>query len=248
MTRPFLHVVCYRWGTKYGVEYVNKLHSMVTRHLRRPHQFHCVGETPDGLRPGINFHPLPANHFAGNWNKLMTFQPDFLGLRGETVVCMDLDLVIVDNIDFIGDHPEQEFVIARNWARGMRGNSSVFRVRVGAHAPVWENFVRNPEAVIDKFHGKTRQGGDQRWLNHAIEHFRYFAEGKIVSYKKHCASKSLVLPLPFGRQLSTARLGRARIPDQAAIILFHGEPLPPDVAHRHCGRWKQAPFVLAHWH
>jgi len=209
MTGDLLHIVCYRWGTKYGVEYANKLHSMVRRHLRRPHRFHCVTDDPAGLSPGIIPHRLPENHFGGNWNKLMTFQADFLGLNGGAVVCLDLDIVIVGNIDFIADHPERDFVIIRNWAKGTRGNSSVFRIKVGSHAHVWETFVRDPESAIDRFHGKTRLGGDQRWLNHAIEHFEYFGDGKIVSFKKHCDSKSLALSLPFGLHLSTAAFGQA---------------------------------------
>jgi len=160
---------------------------------------------------------------------------------------MDLDLIIVDNIDFVADRPEQDFVIARNWARVVRGNSSVFRVKVGSHAHVWENFLRDPGSAIDRFHGKTRLGGDQRWLNHAIKDYAYFAEGKIVSFKKHCGAKSHAVNLPFGITLTTAAMGKARVPANAAIILFHGEPLPPDVASQPCGRWKHAPFVGEHW-
>jgi len=248
MTGALLHIVCYRWGTKYGVEYVNKLRSMVARHLRRPHLFHCVTDEPAGLSCGIIPHRLPDSHFNGNWNKLMTFQPDFLGLAGETVVCLDLDVVIVNSVDFVADSPGHDFVIARNWARGMRGNSSVFRVKVGSHAHVWEDFARDPESAIDRFHGKTRCGGDQRWLNHAIERYEYFEADRIVSFKRHCDSKSLALNLPFGLNLTTAVFGQARVPANASIILFHGEPLPPHVAHGSYGRWKHAPFVGAHWH
>ena len=31
-----LNVVCLKWGTKYGPEYVNRLYRMVARHLHRP--------------------------------------------------------------------------------------------------------------------------------------------------------------------------------------------------------------------
>ena len=33
------HIICMKWGTKYGPEYVNRLRSMVRRHLKRPHRF-----------------------------------------------------------------------------------------------------------------------------------------------------------------------------------------------------------------
>jgi len=30
---PQRHVICMKWGTKYGPEYVNRLYAMVRRHL-----------------------------------------------------------------------------------------------------------------------------------------------------------------------------------------------------------------------
>lgn len=247
MSQETLHVLCYRWGTKYGVEYVNKLYSMVSRHLRVPHVFHCITDTVAGLDAGIVPELLPDGHFGGNWNKLMTFKPGVLGLEaGQKIVCMDLDIVIVDSIDFIADHPEQTFVIAKNWASGVRGNSSVYRVTVGTHDHVWNDFIRDPDYVIDNFHGKTRLGGDQRWVNHAITDYSYFPEGKIVSFKRHCGAKSFELDL-FGKKVTTAGFGEAKVPEGAAVVLFHGDPVPPQVIHGSHGRWKKAPFVADHW-
>ena len=33
------NVLCMKWGTPYGPEYVNVLHAMVRRHLQRPFRF-----------------------------------------------------------------------------------------------------------------------------------------------------------------------------------------------------------------
>lgn len=242
-----LHVLCYRWGTRYGVAYANTLRAMVARHLSVSHTFHCMTDDPTGLDPRIEAHLLPDDQPGGNWNKLMTFQRDFLGLAGEHVVCLDLDLVIVDSIDFLAGQTTEDFLIGRNWAPRIRGNSSVYRVKVGAKADVWERFVADPEAVISRFHGKTRLGGDQRWMNHAIETYRFFPDGRIVSFKRHCRAKALACRLPGGLTLSTARFGVAVPPPGAAIVAFHGSPLPPDVATGTHGRWRRAPFVQEHW-
>ena len=247
MSDETLHILCYRWGTRYGVDYVNRLQSMVSRNLRRPHAFHCLTDDPLGLNPSIIAHPLPDDHFKGNWNKLMTFQADFLGLHGKLVVCLDVDIVITDSIDFLGDNPQHDFMIARNWAKGVRGNSSVYRVRIGKLTQVWTDFMRDTERNIETFHGKNRQFGDQQWMNHAIPDYHFFPEGKIVSFKRHCGAKSWQLKLPFAGEISGARFGHATVPPGAAIILFHGDPLPPDVARGTHGRWKQAPFVAEHW-
>jgi hypothetical protein len=242
-----LHVACYRWGTRYGVEYVNKLFSMVGRHLSGPFTFHCVTDDPSGLSPGIVPHALPANHFGGNWNKLMNFQADFLGLRGARLLALDIDIVIVDSIDFVRERPELDFIIAKNWAKDGRGNSSFYRLKVGSHARVWEDFARAPEAAIEQWHGVNRRFGDQRWMSHAIADYAFFPEGRIVSFKEHCAARSREWKLPFGFRLTHGTHRKARPPKGASVVLFHGVPLPPDVMDFACGRWRHAPFVAEHW-
>jgi hypothetical protein len=34
-TMQTVNVLCIKWGRKYGPDYVNRLHNMVQRHLRR---------------------------------------------------------------------------------------------------------------------------------------------------------------------------------------------------------------------
>ena len=35
-------VICLKWGTRYGPEYVNRLYSMVKRHTERDLRFICI--------------------------------------------------------------------------------------------------------------------------------------------------------------------------------------------------------------
>ena len=247
-----LHIVCYQWGERYGVEYVNKLRAMVARNLSIPHTFHCLTDNPAHLRDDIVPHQLPEKHYHGNWNKLMTFQPNFLKLEGQLLVSLDIDLVIVDNIDFLADNPEDDFKICgRNWVKGgHRGSGSVYRLRVGTHAHVWEEFAENPEWVMDRFHTKSRQFGEQNWLNSTIEKYTWFPDEKIVSFKRHCKAKGYSLFGKWGEEkgLTTANIGKATLPPGAAIVAFHGNPKPPDVMNHRCGRWRHAPFVREHWY
>jgi hypothetical protein len=201
----------------------------------------------EGLSPGIVPHLLPSDHFGGNWNKLMTFQDDFLGLAGESLLCMDVDLVIVRNIDFVVDQPDVDFMIVKNWATGVRGNSSVYRIRVGSKTNVWNDFIKDSRTNIELYHGKNKTFGDQQWMNHSIKEYRFFPPEKIVSYKRHCRAKSLEINLPFIGKQTTGWLGIAHPPKDAAIVLFHGDPLPPAVCDTRSGRWKHSPFVREHW-
>ena len=37
-----LAVVCVKWGTKYGMDYLNNLYAAVRRNLSIPHKFYCL--------------------------------------------------------------------------------------------------------------------------------------------------------------------------------------------------------------
>jgi len=53
-----LNVVCVKFGTKYGADYVNKLYFGVKKHLSVAHTFTCFTEDPTGLDPAILVLPL----------------------------------------------------------------------------------------------------------------------------------------------------------------------------------------------
>jgi hypothetical protein len=44
-----LEVVCVKYGTKYGADYVNKLYYGVKLHLEREHTFVCFTDDASGL-------------------------------------------------------------------------------------------------------------------------------------------------------------------------------------------------------
>lgn len=238
-----LNVVCLKWGTKYGPEYVNRLYRMVARHLHRPFRFHCLTEDPSGLDAGIV--PLPltcAPGMSGWWYKLSLFTPEFFGLRGQ-LLYLDLDVVIVGNIDFLHDAPG-DFVILRNWSRNLMWNSSVMRFRTGAYARVWESFQVDAAGVM------ARCNGDQEWIFHCVPDAANWPVEKIVSYKKSLDSRAFPLLAKLGAERlglrAPARLDTP-LPDLAAIVVFHGKPDPEDVAQQPYGLWKRASFVARNW-
>lgn len=238
-----LNVVCLKWGNKYPAEYANRLFRMVARHLTRPHVFYCLTEDATGLDPGIV--PLALERspgLTGWWYKLSLFRSDFYGLQGN-ILYLDLDLVIVDNIDFTADMPG-DFLVIRNWSRNLMWNSSVMRFKAGKYGQIWQRFCESPEAVM------SRCNGDQEWIFHCVPEAGNWPGNKIVSYKKSLDSKAFPLLEKFG----AARLGLkapmwmdTRLPEGAAIVVFHGKPDPDDVASRPYGLWKRASFVERHW-
>ena len=45
-------VICIRWGTEYGADYVNRLYRAVMRNVTRPTRFVAFTDPIEGLDPG----------------------------------------------------------------------------------------------------------------------------------------------------------------------------------------------------
>lgn len=238
-----LNVVCLKWGTKYGPDYVNRLFHMVSRHLTRPFRFYCLTEHPGGLDAGIVPLPLETSPgLTGWWYKLSLFRPDFHGLSGN-LLYLDLDVVITGNIDFLADLPG-DFLIIRDWSRSKMWNSSVMRFRIGAYTRVWDSFRERTAEIVGRYHG------DQEWIFACVPEASNWPADRIVSYKKSLRSKAFRLL----EKLGFARLGLKApqwmdtpLPPGVAMVIFHGKPDPEDVATRPYGLWKRASFVEKHW-
>lgn len=83
-------VICMKWGTKYGSEYVNRLYNMVKRHTTVDFQMVCLTDRTEGIDPNVQCFPipplaLPEGAPERGWNKLSTFEPDLYGLKGNAL-------------------------------------------------------------------------------------------------------------------------------------------------------------------
>ena len=90
-----VNIICMKWGTKYGSDYVNILYSMVKRHLKRPFRFVCLTDDKNGLNDAIESYPIPKvdipNGPERGWDKLLTFTSPLYDLVGQ-VLFLDLDV------------------------------------------------------------------------------------------------------------------------------------------------------------
>ena len=48
-----IHVFSVRWGTKYSIDYVNRLYNMVKRNLRADFKFYCQTDDTQGMDTNI---------------------------------------------------------------------------------------------------------------------------------------------------------------------------------------------------
>ncbi len=219
-----VNVVCMKWGTLYGPEYVNVLRNMVARHLSLPHRFVCLTECPEGLDPSIEVRPLPPCHLPNRpetqaWRKISLFAAPLADLEGSTLF-LDLDVVVTDSLDPFFAFEPGRFCIIHNWTHPDRrvGNSSVFRFEAGQTPYVFEEYERDPDKVVAE--NRTEQIYVTQRLD-AREGAVWWPEAWCKSFTKHS------LPKGFLKVLQPSRL-----PEGCHVLVFHGSPNPPEAIQK----------------
>ncbi|MFT0771219.1 glycosyltransferase [Psychrobacter aquimaris] len=241
------YIICMKWGDKYGPEYVNRLYNMVSRHLTLDFKMVCLTDDSTGINPAIACYPIPDMDLPAGpergWKKLTTFKPELYDLKG-VALFLDIDIVIVDNIDAFFTYQaeyEDSVVIIRDWKKPWRmiGNSSVYRFNIGmnTYPDLLSNFERNFEAI------RTQVRHEQAYLSNYLRehhHLEYWDKTWCVSFKYQC-----IAPIPFNFVRAPT------LPDNAKIVIFHGEINPPDAIAGSGGKWyrhvKPSPWLKDHW-
>lgn len=206
-----LNVLCVRVGNKYPVEYVYKLKSMVTRHLKQKHRFVCLTDAP-GQLPGILCEPATIN-IKDSWCKISLFNPNLkYAQKGEKCLYLDLDVIILGSLDklLLGKLEDKEnsdgdkiydntLWIAKDWRDPF--NSSVM---YWVHPKQTKIFNRFTSDDI----GRLR--GDQNLIAELVPEAQTFLPQDILSYKFSGVHKKDERP-------------------KCKIVLFHGKPKMTDL-------------------
>jgi hypothetical protein len=232
-----------KWGAKYGPEYVNRLYAMVARHLARPFRFVCLTDQPVGVRAEVTCAPLPqlpplAQPKERGWLKIGSFAPAVAALLTDVALYLDLDVVIVGALDDLFDAPAG-FPMIRDWYHPVRvvGNSSVYRFRPAARGDIFQTFCRHADAIVRRYRNEQEFLTD--YLRQRGE-LTFWPSAWCPSYRVGC------LPLwPM-------RLWQApRAPAGSRIIVFHGEPKPPEAIDGRAGlllrSWRPARWIADDW-
>lgn len=234
-------IVCIKWGTLYGAEYVNRLYGMVARNITGPFNFYCLTDDDLGIRSEVMCKPLPelgttlptyAAHIWGKperastfgvWDKVRLWNPNFTGISGE-VLFLDLDVVITGALDqFFEFDSDERVVMARSETKLLRkaGQSSIYRFRVGQLSSLYDEFRADAQKVVETwkleqdFLNDRAPGGIAYWPKRWVRNFRV----------------SCIPPFPINYFKAPS------IPNNARVILFPGRLNPPDAV---VGRWSDA--------
>jgi hypothetical protein len=240
-------IICMRWGTAYGVEFVNKLFSMVRRHTERSLRFICFTDDPGGLHPEISARALPPiglprGHEWKPWRKIALWQRRLDDIEGD-VLFLDLDVVVTGSIDDFFDYrPDATYCVIENWTQlgsGI-GNTSVFRLRIGAHPEVHDALIADPMGTVSRF------SNSQTFVSRTISSSVFWPPGWCLSFKEDLLP---AWPLNFVKS--------ARLPADARVVCFPGHPNPDEARDGIWppGTWykrlykhvRPTPWIAEHW-
>lgn len=193
-----LTVACVRTGTKYSIEYVQRLQKAVGRHLPIEHDFVC-------------FTDRECSGLPGWWGKMALFEPTWRA--GQRVLYFDLDTVIVGDLSPLA-RLDVPFAICDNFTR-LAGHSE-WPCKYGSCAmtigpefdgDLWDWFIENPQRIT----AKCGRYGDQKAIEMWSSKFpllqRLLPPGFFVGYRD--------LPRYPDRP-----------PEGASLVVFAGENKP----------------------
>ena len=226
-------VLCVKFGTKYGREYIERLRNMVSRHLTVPYEFVCITDDQH-LIPGVRSIVQPIKNYKKIWwHKVHMFDPG-LPIQGR-ILYFDLDVVIHANIDSLAIGHGHSFLGIKDFNRKFHAswtylNSSVMSWMHGSQSHIYQEFNNNPNEA-------QKLQGDQDWIwKTSKDRIKFWPIEWIQSYKWEIRSRE-ELVLKDGKRLFKSVIN-PKIPINCSVCVFHGDPNPHDVLD---------PYVVDNW-
>jgi len=230
-TDGVIDCACVIHSNGYDWQYVDKLFNMLSRNLSNPVRLHVYTEPERTVPPHMIKHnliewPGIAGPKKSWWYKMQLFNP---AVYSGQILYFDLDVVITNSIDWITVLPQRNFWaihdFRRLWKKTCRTvNSSVMYFDTREYEYVWTKFQQHSlDSVINNYKG------DQDFITEAVnpQQLRYFDLDRIVSWRWQAAGN------PYQRQRNLIkRADTVTIPQNASVLIFHGDPKPHQVDHQ----------------
>ena len=223
-------VICIKWGTRYGSEYVNRMNRAIKRYNKRPTRLIRFTDDVTGIDedvitrdiPPVN---LPDYEHSPPFRKVSLWQYPLGDLEGD-VLYLDLDIVIFGDVDRFFDYEPGEYCVAENWTQIGKniGNTSCYRFPVGRYKHIFDDFNADPAKIEKKY------GISQKYISDVVGKMVYWPADWVVSFKHTIMSP---WPLNF---FKTAIPG-----PNTSVVAFTGKPDPDEAM---IGEW---PVEGEHW-
>lgn len=235
-TPETIDCACVIHGDVYGWHYVERLYSMLQRHLTPQVRLHVYTEWHRTVPEPMIKKPLTDWGISGPkqgwWYKIQLFNP---ALHSGPLLYFDLDTVIVGNIDWIWQQNLTYFWAPRDfkylWSPGYQGiNSSIMWWDTQKYSFVWENFDSTNMTRNLKYRG------DQDYISDIIhpKMRRFLDTDKLQSWRWQCLDGGY----DFARKRHRTPGTGTALMETTSVLIFHGKPKPDQV---------QDPVVAKHW-
>lgn len=228
---------CVIHGNGYDWTYVERLYNMLSRQITAGLRFHVYTEHDRSVPSHMIKHCL--EHWPGVsgsrkswWYKMQLFNPEH---HKGNLLYLDLDVVIVNSLDWVLHHDPEYFWTIRDFRYLQHTcssmNSSMMWWNVENYAWVWEQFNQASRDTIIR-----RYPGDQDYLNAVIthQHKRFWLDTHFQSWRWQCHEGGY----NFARRQSKSPGSLATVDPAASVLVFHGRPKPHEI---------RDPIVLEHW-
>lgn len=228
---------CVIHGDAYSWTYVEKLYSMLSRHIEPGIRLHVYTEADRPVPAPMIKHALKDWGIAGYkkswWYKMQLFNPEH---HAGPLLYFDLDVVITGNLKWIWENPPVYFGAIRDfkhlWQPTFNGiNSSVMWWDTVKYAYIWENFKQeNLSQIMQKYRG------DQDYITNAVslQERKFFDLTRVQSWRWQCLDGGY----NFSKKQHFAKNTGTQLLPSTSIMVFHGAPKPADI---------QDPVVQQHW-
>jgi len=217
-----IDVCTFKWGDRFTVAHVNALYDAVRRNYTKPFRFSVVTDDFTGIHKNIRVVPLwddfadvvnpQGPHKPSCYRRLKLFSPEARQLIGERIVCLDLDVVVCDNLEPLWNRPEPVIFYKGQWGVHLKSKQpycgAMFMLTAGSRTQVWGSF--NPLVSPAQAFAAGYRGSDQGWFGYCLGDCEpVWSEVDGV----YCFRKITGLP------------------DNARMVFFNGKTKPWDVPH-----------------
>ena len=228
---------CVIYGDAYSWTYVERLYSMLSRHLSAGVRLHVYTEADRPVPAPMVKHVLAnwgdLGHKRNWWYKMQLFNTHH---HAGPLLYFDLDTVIVQNIDWIVQSNLDYFWAIRDfkylWRPAHYGvNSSIMWWDTAKFQHVWTGFSQQDfKSLLRKYHG------DQDFITDAIPQpdRRLLDANRIKSWRWQALNGGY----DFTGKTHRAPTSGTQIHSDTSVLIFHGDPKPDKISD---------PVIVEHW-
>lgn len=220
-----IDIVCFKWGDKFGPEYVNKLYHSIQRNVTIPYRFICYTENPKDIECETRPFLVDLPYW---WYIIGLTNP--LHDHAERTVYMDLDTIITGNIDHILSLDTSFATISDFYApMGLQTAYIMWNKEVGEK--IWNYF--NCKYTPDDYKNLCNKptGGTNQFLEECMGIVRLNRNSNVGIYPRIAVNRlqNIFKNQCISYKCHIVKNNWSEIPAYTRMVFFHGKPMPHEV-------------------